>query len=100
MKLSTTGKITTTALALAAAASTAPPASAATHDGGCPAAFQALTTAQQYALAEEVGVSPEEVAATIAKWDRNGDGHNGDGILCFGFPHDRGYPNIIDNNAH
>jgi Ca2+-binding EF-hand superfamily protein len=48
---------------------------------------------EQYALAEEMGVPAEEVAAAIAKV-----GKNGDGTLCFKF-FKSGGPNIIDNRS-
>lgn len=58
---------------------------------GCPPPFTAYDRAEQLVLAEQVGVSPEEVDATIELLDRNDDT-----ILCFMFLRD-GRANVIDN---
>ena len=58
---------------------------------GCPPPFTAFDRAEQLELAEELGVPPEEVDATIERLDRNDDT-----VLCFLFLRD-GRPNIIDN---
>lgn len=58
---------------------------------GCPPPFTAYNRAEQLELAEDLGVSPEEVDATIEQLDRNDDT-----VLCFMFLRN-GRPNVIDN---
>lgn len=60
---------------------------------GCPPPFDALTEAEQYELAEEAGVPPEEVVAALEAVDKNGDR-----VLCF-LPLPTGHANVVDNRS-
>ena len=58
---------------------------------GCPPPFTAYDRAEQLELAEEIGLTPEEVDAAIERLDRNDDT-----VLCLMFLRD-GRVNAIDN---